>query len=354
MENFQKLKLFWKNKKVFITGHTGFKGSWLSIFLNMLGSKVYGYSLRPKQNSLFIKANLKKIFVRSVYGDINNLKKLKAETTKSKPEIVFHLAAQPLVKDSYEDPSKTFKTNVLGSLNILEAINCNDTVNSALLITTDKVYKDQGNKVYKEIDELGANDPYSTSKACMELLTASYIKSFFVNKKLYGKVATARSGNVVGGGDVAKNRLLPDIIDSINKEHELIIRNPSFIRPWQHVIEPLYGYIKLAQLQYTKKFIKNNSWNFGPNKESFLRVFDVVKKIRKFKNFNYRVNNKNKFKETKILKLDNRKSKKILKWFPKLNINQTIDLVISWNDLYNKNYNAKQNCEKQIMEYLRK
>lgn len=354
MDSLKNLKFFWKNKKVYITGHTGFKGSWLSIFLNILGSKVYGYSFRPKKNSLFEKAHLNKIFLKNTYGDINNQKKIIDDIKNIKPDILFHLAAQPLVSESYKDPFKTFETNILGTLNVLEASKKVNSIKSILLVTTDKVYKDQGDKAYKEIDELGANDPYSTSKACMELLVETYVKSFINEKKFKSKISTVRSGNVVGGGDIAKNRLIPDILNSINKKKTLIIRNPNHIRPWQHVIEPLYGYIKLAQHQYSRKLINGNSWNFGPNKGSFIKVYEIVRKINDLKKIKYKISNKIKFKETNILKLDSTKSKHFLKWHPKLNIHQTINFVIKWNDLYNINKNAKQICENQILEYLKK
>ena len=285
MDNLNKLKKFWNGKKVFITGHTGFKGSWMCIFLNMLGAKIYGYSLKPNKISLYNQANCKKILKKNIFANINDFKKLKKEIGIIKPQILFHLAAQPLVSESFLDPLGTLNTNIIGTSNILSSIKKNKSLRSIVIITTDKVYKiKKGNKFYNEENELGGNDPYSTSKVCAEFVTQSYIESFFKKSKFKNIISTARSGNVIGGGDYSKNRLLPDIIKSINAKVKLSIRNPNHIRPWQYVIEPIFGYLKLAQAQYEKKVTnKNASWNFGPNYSSFVKVKDIIKKINKHK-----------------------------------------------------------------------
>ena len=236
---------FWKNKKVLITGHTGFKGSWLSLALSKLGAKLYGYSLNIENKSqIFSCLNLEKIFVKSKYGDIRDIKKLKKFIKFSKPEIIFHLAAQPLVRESYVDPNYTYEANVMGTINLFEILKQNENLKCLMVITTDKVYKNLEKKDgYKEEESLGGHDPYSASKACVEIITESYKKSFFEKN---GKVvATLREGNVIGGGDWSKDRLIPDIIKSIKSQKNLIIRSPDSVRPWQHVMEAVYFYIKI-------------------------------------------------------------------------------------------------------------
>ena len=355
MENLDKLNKFWKNKKVFITGHTGFKGSWLSIILNMLGSNIYGYSLKPKKSSLFNQANCKSFLKKNIYADINNYNLLKKELKKINPQILFHLAAQPLVSDSFKNPIETLKTNIIGTSNILDIIKNIKSLKSVVIITTDKVYKiKKNNKSYSEIDHLGGKDPYSVSKVCAELVTDSFANSFFEKSFLKNKVSTARSGNVIGGGDYSKNRLLPDIIKSVNTKKILVIRNPNHIRPWQHVIEPLIGYMKLAEKQSKSKKLDNyNSWNFGPKKENFIKVIYIVNLLKKRFNLNIKIKKKQKFSETKILKLNSKKSNKKLNWYNKWNLETSLKKVMEWNELFYKNVKAKQICEKQIREYFK-
>ena len=355
MKKLKILNKFWKNKKVFITGHTGFKGSWLIIFLNLLGAKIYGYSLKPHKKSLFNLANCKRLVKNNFFFDIRNKNHLERALVKSKPEIIFHFAAQSLVKKSYENPHETFSTNILGTLNLLETIQKIESVKSVIITTTDKVYKNENkNKIHNESDELGGIDPYSASKVCKEILTTSYVESFFNLKKRKLKVSTVRSGNVIGGGDYSKNRLFPDIIDAINLKKKLVLRNPNHIRPWQHVIEPIYGYLLLAKLNFKrKKFIKDNSWNFGPDKKNFLKVIDIVKKIKKKKLVKVKIKKLKKIKESTILKLDNSKSKKKLDWLPRLTIDQSINLVLEWNNLV-KFKTPKSLCEIQIKKYFEK
>ena len=258
-------KTFWNKKKVFITGHTGFKGGWLCIFLKLLGAEVTGYSLEPETKpNLFTLANIRKKIKKSIIGDVRDYKKLYHEIKKSKANIVFHLAAQPLVRLSYIYPKDTFDVNFRGTLNILECIKKIKKINTGIIITTDKVYDITKNKIFKETDALGGLDPYSASKVCVEFLFNSYYKSFFTNKNQM--IATVRAGNVIGGGDYSQDRLVPDIFKSTEKNKKLYLRNPDSVRPWQHVLEPLSGYLLLAQNIHSSKIkrLKQN-WNFGPN-----------------------------------------------------------------------------------------
>lgn len=356
MENLNTLKKFWKDKKVFITGHTGFKGAWLCIFMNLLGARVYGYSLSPKKKSLFNQANCKKFLKKNIYANIQNYNFLRNQILKIRPEIIFHLAAQPLVSKSFENPLETFNTNIIGTTNILNLVRNQKSIKSVVIITTDKVYEiKKNNKSYNEEDTLGGKDPYSSSKVCAEIIMNSYNETFYKNNFLRNRISTARSGNVIGGGDYSENRLVPDIIEAINKKKKLVIRNPNNIRPWQHIIEPLLGYMKLAELQYKNKKmnIKKPAWNFGPNKNSFVKVIDVVNYIENKVKLKKKVQKKQSFFETKILKLNSNKAKKYLKWYPVWNLKKSIDNVIEWNSLYKKTNNAKQICENQIIKYLK-
>lgn len=356
MEKYKKLRNFWKNKKVFITGHTGFKGSWMCLMLNLFGAKIYGYSLKPDKKSLFLQSKCSRFIIKNIYSDIRNKKKLNQSINKIKPDILFHLAAQPLVIEGYKNPIETFNTNINGTINILNSMKNCKSLKSAVIITTDKVYKIQKNdKFYSENDELGGSDPYSASKVCTEILTNSFIQSFFKMTNLQNKVSSARSGNVIGGGDYAKNRLVPDIISSINSNKKLYVRNPNHIRPWQHVIEPTYGYLKLAQLQFQNKLQNIDAkWNFGPNKKSFIKVIDIIRQINNLKKVKFKLNKKSKIQETKTLRLNNNKAKKFLKWKPKWDLNKSLINIIEWNDSYKNNKNAKGICEKQIMNYFEK
>ncbi len=354
MDNIDQLKKFWSKKRVFVTGHTGFKGSWLCLMLSYLNSKIHGYALKPEKRSLFKKANILNELSSNTYSDINNILKLRKELIKSKPEIVFHLAAQPLVLDAYKDPLKTFSTNIIGTLNLLENIRYIKSIKSVVIITTDKVYKiNQRSRIYKEQDPLEGSDPYSASKVGAEIVVDSYLKSFFKKNRLQNKVATARSGNVIGGGDFSKNRLVPDIINAINNKKKLIIRNPKQIRPWQHVIDPLVGYLMLAKELYNNKAVdKNHSWNFGPDKTSFKKVIDVVKFIQKRKRLNYIIAKKSKFKETDILKLDSLKARRKLFWIPKWNLTKSINKTLEWNNLVKKGGSPKKVCINQFLMHI--
>jgi CDP-glucose 4,6-dehydratase len=341
MENIQKK---FKNKKILITGHTGFKGAWLSQILLNWGACVTGVALKPKTNpNLFDPLKIENR-INNYFTNIRDFKKINEIVKKEKPEIVFHLAAQPIVRESYDRPLYTFETNIIGTANILEAIKETDAVKSAVIITTDKVYKNnESGRPFKEDDKLGGDDPYSASKAGAEIVIDSYIKSFFnpadYNKKHKTLIASARAGNVIGGGDWSDDRLVPDLIKGIFHNKKIIIRNPDAVRPWQHVLEPLYGYLLLAtKLQEGKKCF-SGGWNFGPNNQNFLTVEEFTKLALKILNKGVYVIKKDldSKHENKLLKLNSNKTKKQLNWQQELNIKKTLELTFEWyKNFYNK------------------
>jgi len=308
---------FLKNNKIFLTGHTGFKGSWLSIMLHMLGARVYGYALPPKKKSLFNDCNLQKIFTKSVYKDIRDFRSLSSSILSFKPKILIHMAAQPLVRLSYQNPRETFEVNSMGTLNILEIVKKFGFIKTVLIITSDKVYENINKAVeYKEEDKLGSYDPYSNSKACAELITSAYRVSFLDEKKI--NIATARAGNVIGGGDYAIDRIIPDFFKALEGKKKIFIRQPNSVRPWQHIFDPLYGYIVLIKMMYNKEKIYFSEFNFGPNKKNFIKVISLISKINQKLNNRVKVvikKKKNEYKkENTVLMLDSKRSKKILKW----------------------------------------
>src|SRR5882762_4688653 len=270
---------FWRNKRVLLTGHTGFKGSWLSLWLQSLRAEVTGYSLAPPtQPSLYALADVGKA-MQSVHGDILDLEHLRRVACECKPEVVFHLAAQALVRYSYANPINTYTTNVNGTAHVLEAVRHVPSVRAVLIVTSDKCYENVGTaEGYVETDPLGGDDPYSSSKAAAELVTAAYRKSFFTPAKAGERVgiATARSGNVVGGGDWAADRLIPDVVRAVLDKQTLSIRNPHAVRPWQHVLEPLCGYLTLAEKLHQHPASFSESWNFGPDESECWSVLDIL------------------------------------------------------------------------------
>ncbi|MBN1552757.1 CDP-glucose 4,6-dehydratase [bacterium] len=351
------LRDFYCNKKIFVTGNTGFKGSWLSIWLAAMGAKITGYSLTPPTNpSLFESAKVDEItdtFIADV-RDSESLEKIMAE---SSPEIVFHLAAQPLVRDSYIRPVETYDINVMGTANILEAVRITRSVKVFVNITTDKVYENRewcwG---YRENEPFGGYDPYSNSKACSELVTASYRSSFF-NPKDYGKthsvgVASVRAGNVIGGGDWATDRLIPDIVRSIAENKPVKIRNPYSIRPWQHVLEPLIGYLMLAKELFTGRIEFADGWNFGPDDSDAKEVEWIVKRLcGQWPGATYEVDKGEHPHEANYLKLDCSKAKNMLGWHPRWNLDTAITKIIEWTKAYNSGDDARDICRKQIEQF---
>jgi CDP-glucose 4,6-dehydratase len=351
-KNVKDIKKFWSNKKVLITGHTGFKGSWLCNILLNFNSKIIGYSLKPKKNSFFLKTNLNKRIKTNIYENILNKKKLNEVIKKYKPEIIFHFAAQSIVNIAYTSPEKTFEVNCVGTLNILDQIKKNSFVKSAVIVTTDKVYKNNDQKIlYKEENDLWGKDPYSASKVCAEQIVSSYLLSFKESGGLKF-TSVARSGNVVGGGDHNVSRIVPDIFNSHKKKIRLFVRMPNAIRPWLHVLETSFAYITLSQYQYKNNRFDQLSykWNFGPNKCSFKKVIYIVKFFSNKLNINYKII-KSRFKEAKILMLSNYKAYKYLGWKPRWSIVKTLENIIEIENLRKKKDIIKK-VNQQILNYL--
>ncbi len=328
---------FWKNKKVFITGHTGFKGSWLSLWLSNMGADVYGYSLLPnKSKNLFNILDIPSLIKKSIIGDIRDLDFLIKNIKECDPEIVFHMAAQPLVRLSYNDPIETFSTNVIGTANVMESLKACSSLKSSVIITSDKCYENKETfESYTEDDPMGGHDPYSASKGCSELVISSYKNSFFSSETYdhHGNaVASARAGNVIGGGDWSDDRLIPDAIKCFESNKTLLIRSPNAIRPWQHVLEPLNGYMILAEKLYNDGVEFSGGWNFGPSDSDNISVSDIVKIIVKIwdEKVEWKIDESKKKHEANILKLNCTKSRSRLNWKPKWNAERAIESTISW------------------------
>jgi CDP-glucose 4,6-dehydratase len=343
---------FWSGKKVFLTGHTGFKGSWLSHWLSQLGSKVYGYSLQPPTKpSLFDESKVKYLLSGNTYGDVRDFQSLSAALEKARPEIVIHMAAQPLVRESYKTPVDTFAVNVLGTVNVLEASRNAGTVQAIVNITTDKCYE---NKEwlwpYRENDRLGGHDPYSASKACSEIVAASYRNSFLTEAGIH--LASVRAGNVVGGGDWATDRLIPDIFRAIDRNETLIIRSPNAIRPWQHVLEPLSGYLLLAQKLYEHGEKFSGAWNFGPNDEDTKPVSWVVDRLcTQIPGSQWKTKNAKQLHEAGLLKLDSSKAKTKLGWAPRWNLETALTKTVKWHQAWNDKEDVASVTCSQIFSY---
>ena len=348
-------KDFWKDKTVILTGHTGFKGGWLAHWLGLLGAKVVGISLENnEENSFFSQTKLSEDII-CICQDIRDRSELGKIFQTYNPDIVFHLAAQSLVRYSYQNPIETYETNVIGTLNILESIKeCQKKI-SAVIVSSDKCYKDQNwHWGYRENDTLSGHDPYSSSKASLEILVKSYVDSYFNNNKINAKfIATARAGNVIGGGDWAKDRLVPDIIRSINDNKTLKIRYPNAVRPWQHVLEPLNGYIILAETLYNRGADFVGPYNFGPLNDSTKSVTELIENVKlQYKNKNLNIIlEETDLHETNLLKLDISKSLDKLQWSPKWNFSKTVFHTIEWYKRYYTKSNLKDFTYKQISEF---
>ena len=341
---------FWKNKKVLVTGHTGFKGSWLCFILKELGANVCGYSLNPPANpNLFGLINIQNN-IKHINGDILDYDKMLSVFSEFLPEIVFHLAAQPIVKVGYGDPRLTYSVNVLGVVNVLDCIKNTPSVKSVVNVTTDKVYKNfEWERGYREDDILDGNDPYSNSKSCSELVTSCYKKSFLGNIA----VSCARAGNVIGGGDFAEERIIPDCVRAAQNNQTLFIRNPNSVRPYQHVLEPLFAYLMIAEKQYADKSFEG-CYNIGPEDSGCVTTGGLVELFIKYygNGFKYEIKNILNIKEANFLKLNCYKIKNKFNYKPIIDIGEAVRLTVEWTKAYFENKDVSAVMRKQINDYM--
>ena len=348
---------FWRGKKVFLTGHTGFKGSWLSLWLQQLGAEVTGYALQPPTNpSLFEVANVVQ-GMKSIIGDIRDGAALAKAMCEAAPDIVIHMAAQPLVRRSYLDPVETYSTNVMGTVHLLEAVRQTQSVRAVVNVTSDKCYENkEWDWGYRENEAMGGFDPYSNSKGCAELVTAAYRSSFF-NPAKYAEheiaLASGRAGNVIGGGDWAADRLVPDILRAISENRPVVIRNPQAIRPWQHVLEPLSGYLQLAQKLYEEGAAYAEGWNFGPNEEDAKPVRWIVERLTRQwgDGANWKLDQAEHPHEAHYLKLDCSKAKMRLDWHPRWSLSKALEYIIVWHKALQQNQDMREFSLRQIAAF---
>lgn len=344
---------FYKGKKVLVTGHTGFKGSWLCKVLVDFGAEVTGYSLEPNTDpNLYTIAGIEK-YIKSNIGDIRDFSLLEKIFYETQPEIVFHLAAQPIVRESYKTPVYTYETNVMGTVNVLECIRKTDSVRSFLNVTTDKVYfnNDEPDHAFKEDEPLDGYDPYSNSKSCSELVTHSYQKSFFRDRDI--AISTARAGNVIGGGDFSNDRIIPDCVRAAIKREAIVVRNPYSTRPYQHVLEPIYVYLMIAAKQFKNKELQG-CYNVGPDDEGCYQTGKLVDTfVQKWgENLQWINQSDGGPHEAAFLKLDTNKVKKTFGWQPHWNLDTAIEKTVEWTKCWLGNENIKECMEKQILYFL--
>ena len=350
---------FWKDKKVFLTGHTGFKGSWMSLWLSNLGAKVYGYSLDPNtKDNLFEILNIKDMIANSEISDICDINSLKNSLAKAQPDIVIHMAAQPLVRLSYKHPIDTLKTNIIGTANVLESLRDIKSVRATVIVTSDKCYENKERlDGYTESEPMGGYDPYSVSKGCAELITSSFRLSFFSDNNYpdhKNAIASARAGNVIGGGDWSEDRLIPDAIRCFENKKTLLIRSPNAVRPWQHVLEPLNGYLQLAQSLYNENILFTSGWNFGPEESDILSVKDIICLLENSwpTGVDWDIEKTDAFHEANLLALNCEKAKLKLNWKPVWDANKAIENTVSWHSALSAKENMIDFSSSQIKEYV--
>jgi CDP-glucose 4,6-dehydratase len=348
---------FWSGKKVLVTGHTGFKGSWLTLWLHDLGARVTGYALRPPtQPSLFELARVQEA-VSSLEADVRDLDRLRRAVSDAQPEVIFHLAAQSLVRHSYAEPIETYATNVMGTVNLLEAVRRAPSVRAVVVVTSDKCYENREREQgYREDEPLGGYDPYSSSKGCAELVTAAYRRSF-LSREEHGRqpiaVASARAGNVIGGGDWAKDRLIPDILEAFAGRRPALIRNPNAVRPWQHVLEPVAGYLALAEALWRKRDAFAGAWNFGPRDEDTKPVSWIVEQLKQRwgGGASWQVDGAAQPHEAGYLRLDCSKARDRMGWRPKLALETALEWIVEWHRAYLNREDLRQVTAGQIARY---
>lgn len=347
------LKDFYHGKKILVTGHTGFKGSWMCKLLHMLGSDVHGYSLAPPTNPCLFEIAEINDTVDSCIGDIREFDRLESFYNDVKPDVVFHLAAQPLVRESYSIPRETYETNVMGTVNLLECVRTTPVAKSVLNITTDKVYENlETGRYYQENDKLDGFDPYSNSKSCSELVTHSYSKSFFSNTDC--AISTARAGNVIGGGDFAADRIVPDCVRAAVDGKDILVRNPNSIRPYQHVLEPLFAYLTIASRQFNDKSLEG-SYNIGPNREDCVTTGELATLFCNNWGHDLRwlSQGNNGPHEANYLKLDNSLLKQTFDISPTWNISTAIKKTVEWTKVWHAGGDVSECMEMQINDYLK-
>lgn len=353
------VKLFggiYEGKKVLITGHTGFKGSWIALWLHSLGASVIGYALEPPTQPSLFKALELDDAIESIVGDVRDFDRLLNTLNRYRPEIVFHLAAQPLVRYSYAEPRITFDTNVMGTVNVLEAVRRSPDARVAVNITSDKCYENRAyDYVYSESDPMGGYDPYSSSKGCAELVTSAYRRSFF-GEETGVRLASVRAGNVVGGGDWAADRLVPDCVKALSRNESILVRNPEAMRPWQHVLEPLSGYLWLASLMFQGGKEYDGAWNFGPEDSNAVSVGEIVEIVIREWGHGcwYTAGGNNQLHEAKLLRLDCSKAKDYLNWHSVYGIEETLKATISWYKAYSMDQKIiRQHTLNGLVNYIK-
>lgn len=346
-------KPIWDGKKVLITGHTGFKGAWLSLVLKKFGSNLFGYSLPPKNDMcVYSICNLEAVFEKEIFHDISDYATLSHFISENKPDFIFHMAAQPLVRKSYSNPAETFFTNVVGTLNLLEAVRLSKRKIPLINVTSDKVYENLNlGKSFKEDDKLGGNDPYSASKACSELVTSSYGKSFSKDKLF---VNTVRAGNVIGGGDYSEDRIIPDCVKAISTKVKLEVRYKNAVRPWQHVLEPLFGYMLVCEQLNSQKMPVFHSWNFGPKLGSMKTVENILEYLDvRYSDFDWTETSPQiGLEEAHLLSVDTQKARENLGWVPKWGFEETLKETFDWYDAAYSRKNMLKFTEAQIEKYI--